>query len=151
MLFLKLIMKIVIEIGLAIVLTILIVVLCPLFLFFSGGNNSLHSYSAKAASATLVNDIYVFSFSNKTGNDEIMFRSSTDGGSTFTNTVGLTNSTIPNLKDVEISADDKNIIISWSERKASGNQSLTDTLLNDGVTLGIVLLRLPNETINTLN
>jgi uncharacterized protein (UPF0333 family) len=144
-------MKIVIEIGLVIVLTILIMVLCPVFMTSSGGNNSLHSYSAKATFATSVNDIYVFSFSNKTGNDEIMFRSSTDGGSTFSNTVGLTNSTIPNLKEVEILADDRNIIISWSERNASDNQSLTDTPLNDGVTLGIVLLRLPNETINTLN
>ena len=150
MLFLKLNIKEVIQIGLVIVLT-LIVVLCPLFMTSSGGNNSLNSYSAKAASATSVNDIYVFSFSNKTGNDEIMFRSSTDGGSTFSNTVGLTNSTSPNPKDVEISADDKNIIISWSERNVSGNQSLNDTLPDDGVTLGIVLLRLPNGTINTLN
>jgi len=150
MLFLKLNIKEVIQIGLVIVLT-LIVVLCPLFMTSRGGNNSLNSYSAKAASATSVNDIYVFSFSNKTGNDEIMFRSSTDGGSTFSNTVGLTNSTSPNPKDVEISADDKNIIISWSERNVSGNQSLNDTLPDDGVTLGIVLLRLPNGTINTLN
>jgi uncharacterized protein (UPF0333 family) len=151
MLSLKLIIKEVIQIGLVIVLTVLIVVLCPLFMTSSGGNNSLNSYSAKAASATSVNDIYVFSFSNKTGNDEIMFRSSMDGGSTFSNTVGFTNRTIPNPTNVEISADDKNIIISWSEGNVSGNQSLNNTLPNDGVTLGIVLLRLPNGTINTLN
>jgi hypothetical protein len=80
-----------------------------------------------------------------------MFKSSTDGGLTFSNTVGVINSTIPNFKEAEISADNKNIIISWTERNVSGKQALNDTLPNDGVTLGIVLLRLQNETTNTLN
>ena len=126
------------------------VVLCSFFII-SGENISSHSNSANSAFATSVNDIYVFSYSNKTCNDEVMFKSSTDGGLTFRNTVGLINSTVLDPEDVEISADNENIIISWSERNTSGKQILNDTLSNDGVTLGVVLLRLQNETINTLN
>ena len=145
-------MKEAIQVGLVIILIALIeVVLCSFFILSSGENISSNSSSANAPYATSVNDLYVFSFSNKTGNDEVTFKSSTDGGLTFSNTVGLINSTIPNSKDVEISANNKNIIISWSERNASGKQTLNDTVPNDGVTLGIVLLRLQNETINTLN
>ena len=88
----------------------------------------------------------MFSRFRMTGNEEVRFKSSMDGGLTFSNTVGLINSTIPNPKDVEISANNKNII-----RNASGKQTLNDTLPNNEVTLGIVLLRLQNETINTLN
>jgi hypothetical protein len=146
-----LIMKKAIQIGLLIVPTTLVVALFSLFMISSDADNALHSNYAMAASATSANDIYVFSFSNKTGNDEVMFRSSTDGGTTFSNIVGLINSSIPNPKDVEITADDTNIIISWSERNASGKRSLNETLPNNGVTLGIVLLRLPNETINRAN
>lgn len=144
-------MKKVIQIGLLIVPTTLVVMLCSLFMTPSGADNPLYSNHAMAAFATSANDIYVFSFSNKTGNDEVMFRSSTDGGTTFSNIVGLINSTIPNPKDVEITADDSNIIISWSERNASGKRTLNETLPNNGVTLGIILLRLPNETINAPN
>lgn len=141
-----------IRIGLAAVLIAFIeVVLCSLFIVSSGENISLRSNFANAVYATSVEDIYVFSFSNKTGNNEVMFKSSTDGGLTFSKEVGHINSTIPNPRDIEISADNKNIIISWSERNASSKQILNDTLLNDGVTMGIVLLRLQNGTINTLN
>ncbi len=144
-------MKEMIQVRLVIIPIALIeVVLCSFFIISSGESISSHSSSANAY-ATSVNDLYVFSFSNKTGNDEVMFKSSTDGGLTFSNSVGLINSTIPNSKDVEISANNRNIIIGWSERNAFGNQTLNDTVPNHGVTLGIVLLRLQNETINTLN
>jgi hypothetical protein len=126
-------------------------VVCSFIIISSGENISQYSNSVNTAYATSVNDIYVFTFSNKTGDDELMFKSSTDGGLTFSNTVSLMNSTNPNPKDVEISANNKNIIISWFERNASGKQTLNDKLLNDRVTLGIVLLRLQNESNNKLN
>jgi hypothetical protein len=102
-----------IQIRLVIVLNVLIVVvLSPSFIISSDGNILLHSNPAKAAPVTSVNDMYVFSFSNKTGNDEVIFKSSTDGGLTFSNIVGLTNGTISDQKDAVLSANNKNIIIS---------------------------------------
>lgn len=145
-------MKEVIQTGLVTVpIAFLEVALCSFFVNSLDTNISSYSNSANVAFATSVDDIYVFSFSNKSGNDEVMFKSSTDGGLTFSNTIGLVNSTIQNPKEVEISANNNNIIISWSETNASDKENLNDTLPNNGVALGIVLLRLQNESSNTLN
>jgi hypothetical protein len=37
------------------------------------------------------NNVYVVWWSNKTGNDEVMFKASTDGGKTFANKMNLSN------------------------------------------------------------
>ena len=44
---------------------------------------------SKAPIATSGNDVYVSWWSNKTGNDEVMFKASTDGGKTFGSKMNL--------------------------------------------------------------
>jgi uncharacterized protein (UPF0333 family) len=144
-------MKSVIQLGLVIILITLIV--GPGFMTKSSsvGNNSFNSNIAKAASATEANDMYVFWFSNKTGNDEVMFSSSTDGGKTFNSKVNLINNTSPSdPREVGVSTGNDNIVIGWTERNASGNESLNDIVQNNGVTAGIILLRSTNETRDTV-
>ncbi|HVD07788.1 MAG TPA: hypothetical protein VNB67_05025, partial [Nitrososphaeraceae archaeon] len=41
--------------------------------------------------ATFENDVYVAWWTNKTGNDEVMYRVSSDAGKTFTDKINLSN------------------------------------------------------------
>jgi hypothetical protein len=47
----------------------------------------------QAPIATSGNNTYIAWWDNKTGNDEVMFRASTDGGKTFWDKINLSNST----------------------------------------------------------
>jgi hypothetical protein len=54
---------------------------------------------------------YIVWWTNKTGNDEVMFRSSTDGGKTFGDKVNLSNSTSADSIDAELATAGENVII----------------------------------------
>jgi hypothetical protein len=68
---------------------------------------------AAAPIATLGNNVYIAWWSNKTGNDEVMFKASTDGGKTFENKMNLSNSPKSDSQDVQISAAGNNVYVSW--------------------------------------
>ena len=59
------------------------------------------------------NDVYVAWWTNKTGNGEVMYRLSSDAGKTFTDKVNLSNSPNSDSVDVEISADEGRVAVSW--------------------------------------
>ncbi|MCC2649207.1 MAG: hypothetical protein K0R16_2012, partial [Nitrososphaeraceae archaeon] len=52
--------------------------------------------------ATSDNNVYITWWTNKTGNDEIMFRASTDNGVTFGDKMNLSNTTEADSDDAEI-------------------------------------------------
>jgi hypothetical protein len=54
--------------------------------------------------ATSDNNVYVTWWTNKTGNDEVMFRASTDNGVTFGDKMNLSNTTEADSDDAEIAA-----------------------------------------------
>ena len=66
---------------------------------------------------------YVAWFSNKSGNWEVLFRSSTDGGQTFSDKINLSNTTETDSVDVEISADGENVLVTWWERGKTNSTS----------------------------
>ena len=53
-------------------------------------------------------NVYVAWWTNKTGNDEVNFRASTDGGVTFADKINLSNSTNSDSQDEEMAADGDN-------------------------------------------
>jgi hypothetical protein len=61
--------------------------------------------------ATFENDIYVAWRTNKTGNDEVIYRVSSDAGKTFTDKINLSNSPNSDSTDLEISADEGKVAI----------------------------------------
>jgi hypothetical protein len=61
-------------------------------------------------------------WSNKTGNDEVMFKASTDGGKTFSNKMNLSNSPNSDSQDAEIAAAGNNVYVTWWERNATSNE-----------------------------
>jgi hypothetical protein len=59
---------------------------------------------------------------NKTGNDEVNFRASTDGGQIFGDKIDLSNSTNANSQDAEMAADGDNVIVTWWERNQTSGR-----------------------------
>ena len=92
-------------------------------------------------------NIYVAWPTNKTGNYEVMFRASTDGGSTFTDKINLSNSTDAESQDVQIAADNGNVIVTWWERNATSSEPVVAISTNNGTTFAPVMKLAVNGTI----
>jgi hypothetical protein len=105
--------------------------------------------SNKVSVAISDNNIYVAWGSNKTGNDEVMFRSSTDAGKTFGDKVNLSNTTNSDSQDVEIAADAVKVVVTWWERNQTGNEPVIIISDDGGKTFGPLLKLATNGTIST--
>ena len=82
-----------------------------------------HELSRKAAPMVASGDnVYVVWWSNKTGNDEVMFKASADRGKTFADKMNLSNSTNSESQDADIAASGNNVYVSWWERNATNNE-----------------------------
>jgi hypothetical protein len=94
---------------------------------------------------------YIAWWSNETGNDEVMFRSSNDGGASFTDKINLSNTTDADSQDVEIAADGNNVIVTWWERNQTAEEPIIRTSTDNGETFGPVLELATNGTIGQSN
>jgi hypothetical protein len=93
-------------------------------------------------------NIYLAWPTNKTGNYEVMFRASTDGGTTFTDKINLSNSTDAESQDVQIAADNDNVIVTWWERNATSNEPVVTISTDNGTTFAPILKLATNGTIS---
>ena len=93
------------------------------------------------------NDVYVAWWTNKTGNDEVMYRMSSDAGKTFTDKVNLSNTPNSDSVDVEISADEGRVAVSWWERNQTINEPVIRISNDNGKTFGPLLKLAANGTI----
>jgi hypothetical protein len=101
----------------------------------------------KAPIAMSGDNVYIAWWTNQTGNDEIMFRASIDGGATFIDKVNLSNSTNAESQDVEIAADGDNVIITWWERNQIAQEPVMRISSDNGQTFGPLLKLATNGTI----
>ena len=81
------------------------------------------NYQGGSQSVVVGENEYVAWFSNKSGNWEVLFRTSTDGGQTFNDKLNLSNSTETDSVDVELSADGDNVLVTWWERGTTNTTS----------------------------
>jgi hypothetical protein len=94
-------------------------------------------FTSKAPIATSGdNNVYVAWWSNKTGNDEVMFKASTDGGKTFANKINLSNTHTSDSQDVQIAAAGNNVYITWWERNQTMNEPVMRVSNDNGKTFG---------------
>jgi hypothetical protein len=91
---------------------------------------------AAAPIATSGNNVYIAWWSNKTGNDEVMFKASTDGGKTFGDKMNLSNSTNAESQDAQIAASENNVYVSWWERNQTANEPALRVSNDNGKTFG---------------
>jgi hypothetical protein len=54
-------------------------------------------------------------WTNKTGNDEVLFRASTDNGQTFGDKINLSNTTDSESTRVQIDSDADSVVVTWWE------------------------------------
>jgi hypothetical protein len=86
------------------------------------------------------NNVYVAWWSNKTGNDEVMFKASTDAGKTFSNKMNLSNTPKSDSQDAEIAAAGNNVYITWWERNQTMNEPVMRISNDNGKTFGQELM-----------
>ena len=103
--------------------------------------------SETAPVATFENDVYVAWWTNKTGNDEVMYRVSSDAGKTFTDKINLSNTPNSDSVDVEISADEGKVAVTWWERNQTTNEPVIRVSSDGGKTFGPLLKLASDEKI----
>jgi hypothetical protein len=101
----------------------------------------------KAPSAVSGDNIYITWWTNKTGNDEVLFRASTDAGTTFSDKINLSNTTGAESQDAEIVAEGGNVIITWWERNQTSDTPVIRVSTDNGATFGPMLMLATNGTI----
>ena len=97
--------------------------------------------------ATSGDNIYITWWSNKTGNEEVMFRASTDNGATFGDKINLSNTTAADSDDAEIAASGDSVYVTWWERNETSDTPVARVSNNNGATFGPMLMLATNGTI----
>jgi uncharacterized protein (UPF0333 family) len=67
----------------------------------------------QAPVTTSGDNVYIAWWSNRTGNDEVMFKASTDGGKTFGDKINLSNTTNSESQDAQIAASGDHVYVTW--------------------------------------
>jgi hypothetical protein len=100
------------------------------------GAASGHPLKQAAPIATSGDNVYIAWWSNKTGNDEVMFKASTDSGKTFVDKMNLSNSTNAESQDAQITAAGNNIYVTWWERNQTSDEPVLRVSNDNGKTFG---------------
>ena len=101
----------------------------------------------RAPIATSGDNVYITWWSNKTGNEEVMFRASTDNGATFGDKINLSNTTAADSDDAEIAASGDSVYVTWWERNETSDTPVARVSNDNGATFGPMLMLATNGTI----
>ena len=105
--------------------------------------------SRRAPPSVTGDNVYVAWWTNNTynNNDEVNFRASTDGGSTFGDKINLSNTTDSDSSNVEIDSDADSIVVTWWETNQTSDTPVMRVSNDNGVTFGPLLRLAPNGTL----
>ncbi len=93
----------------------------------------------KAPPAITGDNIYVAWWTNKSGNDEVMFRASTDAGKTFGDKMNLSNTPNANSTRVEIDSDANSVVVTWWETNQTSDMPVMRISTDNGKTFGDII------------
>jgi hypothetical protein len=142
----------------AIVMTFLTVTTPLLLLLLSQSAQAVVAGPPALMERTLVpmavsgdNNVYIVWWTNKSGNWEVMFRASTDGGTTFGDKINLSNSPNADSQNAQIVAVANKVFASWWETNPMNgtSESVLRVSTDNGHTFGPVVVLGSNGTINT--
>jgi hypothetical protein len=103
----------------------------------------------EAPIVTSGDNIYIAWWANKTGNNEVMFRASTDGGKTFGDKINLSNSTV-NSERAEIGTSGNNVFVTWWQTMNGKDVPMLRISTDNGKTFGPILNLSTNGTIGSV-
>jgi hypothetical protein len=94
-------------------------------------------------------NIYVAWWSNNTanGNNEVLFRVSSDGGASFSDKINLSNTTDSESEKVELDSDGESVVVTWWETNQTDEIPVMRVSNNNGETFGPILRLATNGTI----
>ncbi len=90
----------------------------------------------KAPIATSDNNVYVAWWGNKTGNYEVMFKASNDGGQTFGDKISLSNSTNGTSVEADVTAFGDNVYVTYADNKTGNADAFIRASNDNGETFG---------------
>jgi hypothetical protein len=93
-------------------------------------------------------NVYVTWWTNKSGNNEVMFRASNDGGATFAKKINLSNTTGAESVNAEIAASGKNVFVTWWEQNQTANTPVMKISTDNGRSFGPILKLASNDTLS---
>jgi hypothetical protein len=141
--------KIILEVIVMITGITAIVLIASINTQFAAGYIDPAHNLRKAPAAITGDNIYVAWWTNKTGNDEVMFRASTDKGQTFGDKMNLSNTTNANSTRVEIDSDETNVVVTWWETNQTEDTPVMKVSTDFGKTFGPLLKLTTNGTLGT--
>jgi hypothetical protein len=105
----------------------------------------------QAPSVVSGDNIYIAWWTNNTenGNEEVMFRASTDGGATFSEKINLSNSSEADSWRVEIHGEGDNVVVSWWETNQTSDTPVARVSNDSGETFGPLLMLAANGTLGS--
>ena len=105
----------------------------------------------KAPAVVSGDNVYIAWWTNNTenGNEEVMFRVSTDGGQTFGDKINLSNTTDADSWRVELHGEGDSVIVSWWETNQTSDIPVARISTDAGETFGPMLRLAANGTIST--
>jgi uncharacterized protein (UPF0333 family) len=139
----------IIVIALAIATTPLLI--AQLMPQLSYGTIAVQGPQRKASVAGSGDNINIAWVTNKTGHDEVMFRSSNDAGATFNDKITLSNTTNAELQDVQIAASaDDNVLVTWWQVNSTSEEPVARISADNGQTFETLLNLAANGTITLI-
>jgi len=90
----------------------------------------------KAPIAISDNNVYVAWWGNKTGNYEVMFKASDDGGQTFGDKINLSNSTNGTSVETDVAASGNNVYVTYADNKTGTADAYIKVSNDNGETFG---------------
>ena len=118
---------------------LVITVIC-IFFDMEYGAGIINSLEFRKAPPAITGDnVYVAWWTNKTGNDEVMFRASTDRGKTFGDKINLSNTTNADSTRVEIDSDANSVVVTWWETNQTSDIPVMRISNDNGKTFGDII------------
>jgi hypothetical protein len=117
---------------------------------FGGGEGFIDPTMDRKAPAVVTGDnIYIAWWTNNTenGNEEVMFRASSDAGATFGDKINLSNTTDADSWRVELHGEGDTVVVSWWETNQTSDVPVARISTDAGETFGPLLMLGANGTI----
>jgi hypothetical protein len=105
----------------------------------------------KAPIATSGNNVYVAWWGNKTGNYEVMFKASNDGGKTFGDKINLSNSANGTSVEAGVAASGNNVYVTYADNKTGIANAYIRVSNDNGNTFGPEVKLTDYSNSNTAN
>jgi hypothetical protein len=115
--------------------------------------SEIRQYSGPRASIAISgnNSVYLTWWDNKTGNNEVYFAASNDGGKSFGTTINLSNAK-GGSADSQVAAQGNNVYVTWWDNKTGNWQVFSKASADNGKTFGddVMLKTIGSSPVKTL-